>query len=253
MSKQIPQRQNVKKKQRMNSILNISIGLVALLIVVVSVSLFTGGSDEAAEQDGASQEVADSADNGDINLNGGENENSNENESINIDLNNEENENNEAENNASNETNTNENNANDSNENNANNDNNDANENNSNDRGGNEADLTENDDAYNTDQNGDWGPIGTVQEEPFEPVFDRSHVNWDEMVRAIVYAADLPNDEDDLIIWRLENGGSPQTAVGTVSERGTDYSNPYQVELEWVENEGWMPVGVDRLSSNPYN
>ncbi|NJP36544.1 DUF1510 family protein [Bacillus luteus] len=238
----------------MNSILNISIGLVALLIVVVSVSLFTGGTDEAAEQDGASQEVADSADNGDINLNGGsENGNNEENESINIDLNNDENDNDGDTNEAGN-NNADENEAGNNNEANVNDDNNENNSSNeNNDRGGNEADLTENDDAYNTDQEGDWGPIGTVQEEPFEPVFDRSHVNWDEMVRAIVYAADLPNDEDDLIIWRLENGGSPQSAVGTVSERGTDYSSPYQVELEWVENEGWMPVDVSRLSSNPYN
>ncbi|MBU8905546.1 YrrS family protein [Desertibacillus haloalkaliphilus] len=99
---------------------------------------------------------------------------------------------------------------------------------------------------------GEWEPIGTSQqesaEEPFVADYDENGQNWAEMERALQYATGLG---EDMVIWRLGNGGSPQTAVGTVST----YENrqtPYQVRLEWVMNEGWKPTSVEVLDSNPY-
>ncbi|WP_017728588.1 YrrS family protein [Halalkalibacterium ligniniphilum] len=94
----------------------------------------------------------------------------------------------------------------------------------------------------------DWQPIGTEQTGEFSHDFNRGSTNWNEMVRAIKYATGLG---DDMIIWRLENGG-PTTAVGTVSAPNQQQT-PFQVTIEWVENEGWMPVDVKKLQSNPYH
>lgn len=94
-----------------------------------------------------------------------------------------------------------------------------------------------------------WEPIGTVQEEPFVAVYERDHVNWEEMLRALKYATGLG---EEMITWRINNGGDHLSAVGFVS----DYSNrdtPFEVRLEWVTNEGWKPVYVKLLEENPYN
>ncbi|MCD8511677.1 MAG: YrrS family protein [Bacillus sp. (in: Bacteria)] len=95
---------------------------------------------------------------------------------------------------------------------------------------------------------GQWEPIGTVQEEPFVAVYERDHVNWEEMLRALKYATGLG---EEMIAWRIENGGDHLSAIGFVS----DYPNrttPYEVRLEWVTNEGWKPVSVKLLEENPY-
>ncbi|MDQ0254292.1 hypothetical protein J2S74_001667 [Evansella vedderi] len=94
---------------------------------------------------------------------------------------------------------------------------------------------------------GQWAPIGTVQEEPFVAVYEKDHVNWEEMTRALKYATGLG---DDMITWHIGNGGDHESAVGIVS----DYANrktPYEVRIEWVTNEGWMPVSVNQLEENP--
>lgn len=97
-------------------------------------------------------------------------------------------------------------------------------------------------------QMGKWQPIGTVQEEPFTAVYEKEHVNWEEMTKALQYATGLG---DGMTIWFIENGGDHKSAVGTVSDYSTR-TTPYKVRLEWVTNEGWMPVSLEQLDENPY-
>jgi hypothetical protein len=97
-------------------------------------------------------------------------------------------------------------------------------------------------------QTGEWKPIGTVQSEPFAAVYDREHINWEEMTRAFQYATGLG---DDMTLWRVGNGGDHKSAVGIVANAATRMT-PYQVRIEWVTNEGWMPVSVVQLEENPY-
>lgn len=95
---------------------------------------------------------------------------------------------------------------------------------------------------------GQWTPIGTVQPEPFTAVYDQEHVNWQEMTRAFQYATGIG---ENITIWWIRNGGNHQSAIGIVS----DYPNrntPYEVRIEWVTNQGWKPVSVKKLDSNPY-
>ncbi|OIJ22001.1 hypothetical protein BKP45_04810 [Anaerobacillus alkalidiazotrophicus] len=97
-------------------------------------------------------------------------------------------------------------------------------------------------------QPGEWKPIGTVQEEPFSAVYSKEHINWREMTKAFQYATGLG---EDMTIWHVGNGGDNQSAVGIVAD-ATTRATPYQVRIEWVTNEGWMPVSVQRLDENPY-
>ncbi len=108
-----------------------------------------------------------------------------------------------------------------------------------------ESDENEESDSENRDSpvgEGNWEPIGTVQEEPFTAVYDSSHVNWDEMTEALKYATEI---DGDMTIWYLGNGGDAQSAVGTVSG---DDGQKYEVRIEWVENRGWKPIYVEETS-----
>lgn len=95
---------------------------------------------------------------------------------------------------------------------------------------------------------GEWEPIGTVQEEPFIAVYDKNHVNWEEMTRALQYATGIG---DDIVIWWLGNGGDHLSAEGYVSD-SVNKDTPYKVRLQWVTNRGWKPVSVEQLNENPY-
>lgn len=99
-----------------------------------------------------------------------------------------------------------------------------------------------------TAQQGEWEPIGTVQPEPFAAVYNKDHINWEEMTKAFQYATGLA---DDMVLWHVGNGGNHESAVGVVA----NYSNrttPYKVRIEWVTNEGWKPVSVEQLQENIY-
>ncbi|ADU29805.1 YrrS family protein [Evansella cellulosilytica] len=100
-----------------------------------------------------------------------------------------------------------------------------------------------------TPENGDWEPIGTVQEEPFVAVYDSGHINREEMDRAFSYATGI--ELDAMTTWRVGNGGDHVSAVGYVST-WENRNTPYKVRLEWVTNEGWMPVSVEVVDENPY-
>ncbi|GEM_PF-6505826 len=241
MSNNIPQRSGQKKNRKLNTVLNLSIGMVALLIVVVSIGLIIGGgSDEAATDDAENNSTENISvnDGSDAGMNNSDNSFNN---NLNAGRENVENNNDNSENNSNEENNGNNENtsSNENNENNEDNENNESNENN------------ENNENNEAPEDGEWEPIGTSQEN-FSLNFDRGGQNWNEMIEAISYATGLPSNEDELNVHRLENGGDQYSAVGTVSASDGDRDRPYRVHLEWVENEGWQPVSVERLNSNPY-
>ncbi|MFC5629786.1 YrrS family protein [Aliibacillus thermotolerans] len=95
---------------------------------------------------------------------------------------------------------------------------------------------------------GEWEPVGTSQTGPFQHDFNRGSQNWKEMENALRYATAIPMEE--MTIWRLENGGE-NIAIGTVSDAST-HDQPYQVTMQFVENEGWQPIEVIQLDHNPY-
>lgn len=93
----------------------------------------------------------------------------------------------------------------------------------------------------------EWEPIGTTQE-VWVHDFDESGQDWQEMTMALQYATGLG---DNMIVWRLENGGAVTRARGVVSAPD-EQDKPFEVYIEWIEGEGWKPVERNQLSSNPY-
>ncbi|PMC39711.1 hypothetical protein CJ195_07290 [Bacillus sp. UMB0899] len=92
-------------------------------------------------------------------------------------------------------------------------------------------------------ENPAWEPVGTSQTEPHSAKYDKESQDWKEMTKALSYATGIP--ESELIIWRLENNGSPNDAVGTISTK--DQSAKYKVYITWVENQGWKPTKIEKL------
>lgn len=91
--------------------------------------------------------------------------------------------------------------------------------------------------------NTSWEPIGTSQSGNHVSVYDTSSVDWKEKIGAISYATGL--GENEMYIMRIQNGGGPQKSVGIVTSK--DKSEKYRVHLEWVDGEGWKPVKMDVL------
>ncbi|WP_164667817.1 YrrS family protein [Virgibacillus doumboii] len=113
-------------------------------------------------------------------------------------------------------------------------------------------DDTENDQRDNESNKDEEGPnpdkvgepIGTSQTGEHTSSYERGSVDWNEKIKAIKMATGL---DDGMTLWRLENGGGPQKAVGKVSPEGVqDWM--YVVNLQWVDQKGWKVTSVDRQS-----
>lgn len=90
-----------------------------------------------------------------------------------------------------------------------------------------------------------WKPIGTKQTGEHVSLYDLESLDWYEKKDAIAYATGHPTDA--LIYWKIKNGGSPQKSIGIVSTKNK--SEMYKVYIEWVDNEGWLPVSMDVLTN----
>ncbi|WP_102263675.1 DUF1510 family protein [Mesobacillus jeotgali] len=97
-----------------------------------------------------------------------------------------------------------------------------------------------------TIENPEWKPVGTTQSGEHNTVFDQNAVDWQEMILAYSYATGI--DKNNMTVWWNENGGAPNTAVGTISEKGSDQT--FRVSIQWVDGEGWKPVKVEELIAN---
>lgn len=90
-----------------------------------------------------------------------------------------------------------------------------------------------------------WAPIGTSQQGEHVSLYDGTSVDWGEKLQALSYTTGL--SEEDMIVWKLKNGGSPQKSIGIVSSK--DKAEKFRVYLEWVDEKGWQPVKLDRLKT----
>ncbi|MGG2095338.1 YrrS family protein [Bacillus sp. S13(2024)] len=88
-----------------------------------------------------------------------------------------------------------------------------------------------------------WKPVGTEQGQSPAMTFQKGSTDWNEMIKAIAYAIDIPADQ--LVLNRIGNNGK-QKAYGKVTDKQT--GKKYQVNIDWVENEGWKPTLVQTLN-----
>ncbi len=87
---------------------------------------------------------------------------------------------------------------------------------------------------------GPWEPIGTSQAEPHQKSYDDGSQDWNEMVQALSYATNIPQDQ--MTIFWLGNGGGPDLSKGTVKSKADGAK--YEVMLQWVPEKGWQPTSV---------
>ncbi|WLR49946.1 YrrS family protein [Bacillus tianshenii] len=95
---------------------------------------------------------------------------------------------------------------------------------------------------------GDWKPVETNQQGNHVTSYEKGSKDWNEMLQAVERATGLSQDE--MVVWWLGNGGSPNSSTATVSPE--DKSQTYRVLLQWVEGQGWKPVRVETLKQNPH-
>lgn len=100
--------------------------------------------------------------------------------------------------------------------------------------------------VLNTYTSESWKPIGTEQTGVHTISYEKGSTDWNEMTKAIAYGAGI--DEASMHLWWLSNGGTPTTAIGTVSAGNNPQS--YRVYIEWVDGEGWKPIKVEELKVN---
>ena len=90
-----------------------------------------------------------------------------------------------------------------------------------------------------------WQPTPTTQTGAHVSSYDSKSVDWQEKVATITSVTGI--EEDNMIIWRIGNNGGADTAIATVSTK--DKTEMYRVSMEWVNNEGWLPVKLEVLNT----
>ncbi|MEH7253606.1 YrrS family protein [Neobacillus niacini] len=109
--------------------------------------------------------------------------------------------------------------------------------------------VTEGDGSSNvlkTIENPAWKPVGTVQTGEHTTVYDKSSVDWQEMLKAVSYATGL-EDSNLTVYWFGRDKVSGNGYFSTVASK--DKSFKYNVYLQWVDGQGWKPVKVEELSA----
>lgn len=94
--------------------------------------------------------------------------------------------------------------------------------------------------------NGPWEPIGTKQTGEHVSTYEEGTIDREEKDLAVAYGAGLLEElqNDELIVWRIENGGSADRAIGRISTKA-DQNTMYIVTIEWVDGKGWKPTSVE--------
>lgn len=92
--------------------------------------------------------------------------------------------------------------------------------------------------------NSNWEPVGTSQTGEHVTQYDEGSTDWQEMLKAISVATGTTTD-DMTVLW-IGNGGNPnKNVVGTIKTK--DSGSIYKVYLEWVDGQGWKPTKLEQL------
>lgn len=92
---------------------------------------------------------------------------------------------------------------------------------------------------------GDWKPVETNQEGPHTTNYSSESADRVEIKEAVVAATGL--DPDDMVEWKVENGGD-QKVLATVSDH--DETELYRVYLSWIDSSGWQVMKIEELIEN---
>ncbi|WP_407269524.1 DUF1510 family protein [Radiobacillus sp. PE A8.2] len=92
---------------------------------------------------------------------------------------------------------------------------------------------------------GDWEPVPTELQAPYAFSWKQDSQDWQDAIQAVYLATGLVSD--DMITWRLENGGDKKM-IATVSNNAQ--TEIYRVYLSWADAGGWLPTKVEELNEN---
>ncbi|KIV70208.1 Hypothetical protein SZ39_3582 [Bacillus mycoides] len=90
-----------------------------------------------------------------------------------------------------------------------------------------------------------WKAVGTEQGASPEMKFKRGSADWNEMIKAISTAVEVPENQLTLHYVGRDKTGKSQ-AYGDVQDKQS--GKRYYVNIDWVDNEGWKPVLVQTLN-----
>ncbi len=89
-----------------------------------------------------------------------------------------------------------------------------------------------------------WKPTSTGQTGEHVSTYEEGHIDYEEKLVTFRNAVNL--EENNIIFWSVKNNGSADSSVAVVSSK--DRSEKYRIFIEWVQNEGWKPTKVEKLS-----
>lgn len=94
--------------------------------------------------------------------------------------------------------------------------------------------------------NPQWKVNPTKQVGEHVSAYEKGHPDYEEKLETFRQAVQL--DESNIIFWSVKNNGSPNSSVAVVSTG--DKSENYRIYIEWLQNEGWKPVKVEKLNQS---
>ena len=94
--------------------------------------------------------------------------------------------------------------------------------------------------------NPQWKATPTKQTGEHVSTYEKGHPDYEEKLETFRQAVQLP--ESNIIFWSVKNGGSPDSSVAVVST--SDKTENYRIYIEWMQNEGWVPVKVEKLNQS---
>lgn len=89
-----------------------------------------------------------------------------------------------------------------------------------------------------------WQPTSTKQTGEHVSAYEEGNVDYEEKLETFRNAVNL--DPNNIIYWSVKNNGSADTSVAVVSSN--DRTEKYRIYIEWIQNEGWKPSKVEKLS-----
>ncbi|MFC7684598.1 YrrS family protein [Ureibacillus sp. GCM10028918] len=94
--------------------------------------------------------------------------------------------------------------------------------------------------------NPEWKVTPTKQVGEHVSAYEKGHPDYEEKLETFRQAVQL--DENNIIFWSVKNNGSADSSVAVVST--SDKTENYRVYIEWLQNEGWKPVKVEKLNQS---
>lgn len=93
--------------------------------------------------------------------------------------------------------------------------------------------------------NPNWEVTKTNQTGEHVSTYQKGHIDYEEKIETFRNAVQL--DENNIIIWSVKNNGSANSSIAVISNN--DKTENYRISIEWIENEGWKPVKVEKLKT----